>query len=767
MNELLRYLIDQGILLPGTSEAQARAIAPKLAEELDQARAFTLEPSSWNDEERSVDGVLSTDRPVPMPDYDRMEMVDEVLLASGFRSRSGETLPLLDSHKRWSGVSGLLGSVTDLATTAHDVRGRLRISSAEPAVATKVREGHLRGISVGYQNLKAVTVEPGESREVNGKTYTAKKKRALRVVTEWEAHEASLTPIQADVGSAVRSRSGQSLATPSTHHPVKPNTNTQNGGVRTTMNKYLKRFLEANPTASVTDFDQFRSWLESLETDPTDAAVRAHLEAKGLKLDAESPEDAAKRAAQGQSTAGLSADQARKLADEQFAAYRKAEADRRESIRSAAAAYLSQPGVRELMESSLDSNHSADAFRGALLKHLADKQPAFGRASVGTEQRDKTRAAMQDAIALRSSIGLPKLAHGDAFHGLKDEERQAAAGQFRGFTLLDLARHSLESAGESARGLDKLELVGRAFTHSTSDFPYILENLANKMLLQAYLLAPQSWTKWCKRGSLSDFKTASRLRLSEAGVFSEVPENAEFPEHGMSENKESITLKTYGKIFSISRQAIINDDLSAFDAIPLMHGRAWARTINRLAITKLLANPTLTDTVALFNTAGHANIDGSSANATTVATAQTILRAVRKLMVAQLDLDGASKLGIMPSLVLVPPTVEEWFVQAVYETGRSDNNRTVDVARMNLEVVMDAELENSAISGYSASATYHFANPMDAPVMEVAFLDGNDQPRMERESGFTVDGVKLKVAGDVGVAPIDYRGGVKQLNGAS
>jgi len=57
------------------------------------------------------------------------------------------------------------------------------------------------------------------------------------------------------------------------------------------------------------------------------------------------------------------------------------------------------------------------------------------------------------------------------------------------------------------------------------------------------------------------------------------------------------------------------------------------------------------------------------------------------------------------------------------------------------------------------NAWYMFADPTVAPVIEVAFLDGNDMPFIELENGFEVDGARYKVRLDYGVAEIDYRGG--------
>jgi len=53
---------------------------------------------------------------------------------------------------------------------------------------------------------------------------------------------------------------------------------------------------------------------------------------------------------------------------------------------------------------------------------------------------------------------------------------------------------------------------------------------------------------------------------------------------------------------------------------------------------------------------------------------------------------------------------------------------------------------------------YLAANAMDVAAIEVAFLDGVDEPYLEVKEGWAVDGAQYKVRLDYGVAAIDYRG---------
>jgi len=64
-------------------------------------------------------------------------------------------------------------------------------------------------------------------------------------------------------------------------------------------------------------------------------------------------------------------------------------------------------------------------------------------------------------------------------------------------------------------------------------------------------------------------------------------------------------------------------------------------------------------------------------------------------------------------------------------------------------------VDNPRLTG---TRRYAFADATEAAVLEVAFLDGRQDPYLEVEDGFDVDGARYKVRLDYGVAAVDYRG---------
>lgn len=165
-------------------------------------RKISVTPSSYDKEKRSVTVVASTETPVQVFDWERWEIVSEVLLTKGFQLRSGEQAPLLDSHSRWS-VEDVLGSARNWTRGDGVLQADIHFASTEDSVAaeTKMREGHLTDVSVGYQPVESVFVPKGQRQNIEGKDYEG----PVRVTTKWTVHELSLVPIGADQFAKARS----------------------------------------------------------------------------------------------------------------------------------------------------------------------------------------------------------------------------------------------------------------------------------------------------------------------------------------------------------------------------------------------------------------------------------------------------------------------------------------------------------------------------------------------------------------------------------
>ena len=335
-------------------------------------------------------------------------------------------------------------------------------------------------------------------------------------------------------------------------------------------------------------------------------------------------------------------------------------------------------------------------------------------------------------------------------------EELQADNAYNHMSLRELARASLHDRGIGVASLNPMQMVGLAFTHTTSDFGVILMDVAHRSMLQGWDLAEETYHLWTKKGQLSDFKVSHRIGLGEFPSLRQVREGAEYKYVTVGANSQQIALATYGELFSITRQAIINDDMSLLTDIPSKMGMAAKGTIGDLVYGILTSNPKLADGKALFHD-DHNNLLTGASSALSIAS----LDQGRTQMRTQKTSKESGKerpLNIRPAYVLTPVALESKALQLINSTSVPDaqvNQGVANPIQGMAKVIGEPRLDdNSAASWYLAAA-------QGKDTIEVAYLNGVETPYMEQQQGFTVDGVATKVRIDAGVAPLDYRGLVK------
>lgn len=420
----------------------------------------------------------------------------------------------------------------------------------------------------------------------------------------------------------------------------------------------------------------------------------------------------------------------------------RAESARRAAISAACQPHLQHPGMAEVQAACLaDPAITAEQANARILAALAaGATPSGTRITTVQDERDTRVAAAAQVIMARAMV---KAANGQVIA----IER---GNPFAGMSLLDMARASLARAGINTAGMDKMQVVGSAFTQGTGDFPILLENAMHKTLQAAYALAPDTWSRFCRRGSVSDFRAHPRYRIGSIGNLQAKSELGEFKYGSIPDGeKSSITAGTKGLLINISREAVINDDLAAFVGMADSLGRAAKRTIEVDVYALLASNPTMGDGVALFH-ASHGNL------ATGAAPTVTVIDGMRQLMASQKDVSGNDFLDLRPAVVLAPLALGGTLrVLNANEFDPSTSNKfqVANIVRGLFREVVDTPR-------LSGTGYYTFADPNESPALEVAFLDGNDMPFLDQQQGWSVDGTKYKVRHDYGVGAINFRGAV-------
>jgi phage head maturation protease len=168
----------------------------------DASFPLTFRAASRRESDRSVEAVIASESRVSVLDRETWTVIDEILLAQG--ARLSDQLPLLADHDR--ALDSLVGSVRELRRDGSRIVGRLYFARDDELADRLWRltaDGHVDAVSVGYRVDSAVTIRPGESRTVNGRTYQADG-LTLRVSTAWTPKEVSLVTIPADTAARIR-----------------------------------------------------------------------------------------------------------------------------------------------------------------------------------------------------------------------------------------------------------------------------------------------------------------------------------------------------------------------------------------------------------------------------------------------------------------------------------------------------------------------------------------------------------------------------------
>lgn len=374
---------------------------------------------------------------------------------------------------------------------------------------------------------------------------------------------------------------------------------------------------------------------------------------------------------------------------------------------------------------------SVDEARAMVMDQLRARNKGVS-VTMGEAESDKFRAAAQDAVLMAAGIPVADAAPG--------------AQELRGHSMVELAREALQREGLQANFGDNMELARQAI-NSTSTFPAIMANLANKSVMVGFNEAETTYQIWAGKGSNRDFKEAARVALSEAGNLELVPEGGQFQQDFLGEASARTKVATYGKLFSLTRQAIINDDLGLFSKIATKYGSAAKRLVNKMVYAQLTGNVKMQDNIALFDTK-HGNVAGTGEALSVKAIAKAIT-AMRR----QKGITGDATLNITPKYLVVPPELEMTAYQIVNSTAAVDgvNSGVVNPYKGRFVVVADAELTDPDAWYLVADATQH-------DTIEVTYLNGVETPRLETRQGFDVDGIEYKVAFDCGVSALDFRG---------
>ncbi|MBT3139683.1 ATP-dependent Clp protease proteolytic subunit [Ruegeria litorea] len=393
------------------------------------------------------------------------------------------------------------------------------------------------------------------------------------------------------------------------------------------------------------------------------------------------------------------------------------------------------------LEGWISEGVTFEAAQSFVLSELAAQSPAtrrvpdefyYGRNSVGH--------SWDSGEGLNSKIV-------DGIYSRVNRNHEPTMGrEFAGASLSEIADICLQQNGKSTAMASVASRVEMAL-HGTSDFPNILRDVGNMALSTAYEAAQSAIKQTSREIAASNFRALHTVKVSAGPDLEEVNEQGEFNSGTIEEGAETFAVKTYGKIFGITRQAIINDDLDVFSNMFPLLGQGAANTEAKLFASLLEENaglgPKLSDGKTLFH-ADHGNLAQVAATLS-VASLGTARVAMRR----QTGLAGEA-INVVPTFLVVPPELETLAEQVLTEIAASEVANANPFAGK-LKLLVEPRFT-------SASAWYVCAAPGAPDSLQHAYLDGVAGPQLFTREGFEVDGIEYKVRMDFGAGFTDHRG---------
>jgi hypothetical protein len=397
----------------------------------------------------------------------------------------------------------------------------------------------------------------------------------------------------------------------------------------------------------------------------------------------------------------------------------------------------------DLLQRQIDAGCTLSDFRAIALNRAAQRASAT---NINPRHSGEENPTLDDPDFLGRAI------EGALYARMSGSKPEGAAVELMGRSMLDMGAMMMQARGERAPWSNRNKLASAILSrdiggmHTTSDFPTLLTGAGTRVLLDAYKAAESPLKQLARRRDAVDFRSIAMVKLSEPARLLKVREGEEIKYGSRAESKEGFKVETYSRIFSISRQAIINDDLGAFADTSQAWGRSAASTEAELLVSLFTDNSgdgiNLDDGSPLYSTAR-----GNKA-AAAVDPSVVSFDAMRLAMRTQKD-DSQNLISVSPRHIVVGPLQEtnsEKILAAIASAKTDDVNPFTNKLTLHVE------------PRFTDKSWRVFADKTELATIVLAYLNGQEGPILETRDGWTTLGMEYRAVLDVGVGIQDFRG---------
>lgn len=387
--------------------------------------------------------------------------------------------------------------------------------------------------------------------------------------------------------------------------------------------------------------------------------------------------------------------------------------------------------TRGWAEDQIDAGATLETARSAALAQMQGRSQQTRIRTVSANDDPALIVRRQtDALAFRAAGG-----------ELPEDARQFVEMSFR-----DLAVSSLERAGVSVRGLNTDEIFTRAASMTTSDFPLVVSNVANKIALERFNAAASALMPLVRKRTLPNFKPSTAIRVGELDELKPLAEDGEIQHTGRTENGETMQLATFAAGLNVSRKLLIDDDAHLLGDMTAALADAAANTVSNKLAGLLMTDSKLSDGKNVF----HADRKNLAASGTDITV--TALSEARKNMRTVKGLDGKTIVGAAPEYLVVGPEMETAAELVLAEIYASDVAAGNPFAKK-LTLLVEPRI--------SDSRWFLFASPARLPVLQMAYLSSAQGVQIQRTEAWDTLGMRFRAFLDFGCGFSDWRGAWK------
>jgi hypothetical protein len=298
--------------------------------------------------------------------------------------------------------------------------------------------------------------------------------------------------------------------------------------------------------------------------------------------------------------------------------------------------------------------------------------------------------------------------------------------------------------------------------YGDATFAYVLGNTLYRRLVNDYREVGDYGVSRVVGNNIRNARDFRNLESVRIGYYGDIPtvdtDTDDYPDLGeVSDERISYALQERGGIITINRRMIINDDVRAIQRIVSRLPRAARRTVATKVFTPFITNATYQgDSKAIFHN-DHGNLGANAYD-------NVYALAARNAMAVQTEPGSGARLNLRPVTVMFP--------SELYGTVKNVNdfNGATTLATANAMYQYfrpEGLLEQTLLT--DASDWYMFADPNEVEIVELAFLNGQQEPQMLVADSpavgqmFVGGRIQYRITHDFNAEVVDYRGAYKAV----